>query len=280
MKTRSNIAAFVRTPFLEERFYASIILTVTMITLGTMHAEAAGARLELGGVAVAPGSTLIMPVSYQEGDSGGISVLLLRLKIPLAQVELLEVIPEASLAGSGKRLEVEVSGEELSLCVFGGRTNIAPGRLCLLLLRVLPEVSVPGIVVLSNLDTQGANRDEKRVALSGNNGVIGVVGSLTPHKADQDGDWSISLPELLRIIQLYNIGSYHCDAGSGDGYSPGPGDTACDPHDADYNPADWTVSFTELLRVIQFYNSPHAVYHVLEGTEDGFAPGPFGITYE
>jgi len=265
---------------MEERLYAAIVLTVMVITFGTVQAAAAGARLELGGVAVAPGSILIMPVSYQEGDSGGISVLLLRLKIPLAQVELREVIPEASLADSGKRLDFELSGEELSLCVFGGRSKIVSGGICRLLLRVLPEVSVPGIVVLSNLDTQGANRDEKRVALSGNNGVIGVVGNLAPHKADQDGDWSISLPELLRIIQLYNIGSYHCDSGSGDGYSPGPGDTACDPHDGDYSPVDWKISFTELLRVIQFYNSPYAVYHVLEGTEDGFAPGPFGVTYE
>ena len=279
MKTRSNIAGVHRAWVSEKRLCGVIVLTAA-IMLVSVNARAAAARLQLGGVAAAAGSTLLMPVSYQEGDSGGATVLLLRLRIPLVQVELLEVIPEASLADSGKRLDFEVSGEELSLCVFGGQTKIAPGNLCLLLLRVLPEVSAPGVIVLSNLDTQGANRDEKRVALSGNNGVIGVVGTLTPHKADQDGDWSISLPELLRIIQLYNIDSYHCDASSDDGYSPGPGDTACDPHDADYSPVDWKVSLTELLRLIQLYNSPNAVYHVLEGTEDGFAPGPFGITYD
>ena len=279
MKTRSNIADFHHTQPLEKRLCGVIMLTA-VIMLASVNAHAAEARLQLGGMVAAPGSTVLMPLSYQEGDSGGTTVLLLRLRIPLGKVEFLEVIPDESLALAGKRLDFEMSGEDLVLCVFGGRSKIVPGNLCFLLLRILPETSAPGIITLSVLDTQAANRDEKRVALAGNNGVIGVVGTLTPHKADQDGDWSISLPELLRIIQLYNIGSYHCDASTSDGYSPGPGESACDPHDADYNPADWIVSFTELLRVIQFYNSPYAVYHLLEGTEDGFAPGPFGITYE
>jgi len=44
-----------------------------------------------------------------------------------------------------------------------------------------------------------------------------------PHNADQNGDWKISLTELLRIIQFFNTGGYHpCPGQSEDNYCPGP----------------------------------------------------------
>jgi hypothetical protein len=47
-----------------------------------------------------------------------------------------------------------------------------------------------------------------------------------PHNADYDGagpDWKLSLTELLRVIQIYNVGAYSYCPGSGteDGYCPG-----------------------------------------------------------
>ena len=80
----------------------------------------------------------------------------------------------------------------------------------------------------------------------------------------------MSLSELLRVIQFYNAGGYHCDASGEDGYAPGPGDTACTPHATDYNPQDWTLSLSEVLRAIQFYNA--GAYATCPGTEDGFCP--------
>ena len=91
------------------------------------------------------------------------------------------------------------------------------------------------------------------------------------HAADQDCDRAISLSELLRIIQLYNSGGYHCDSAGEDGYGPGAGSTDCSAHNADYAPADWTINLSELLRVIQFYNS--GAYHACPTGEDGFCPG-------
>lgn len=46
-----------------------------------------------------------------------------------------------------------------------------------------------------------------------------------PHSADVDGNFSVGMSELLRVIQLYNMRSYHCDLTntSEDGYTPGPG---------------------------------------------------------
>ncbi|HPO14894.1 MAG TPA: hypothetical protein PLI09_15740, partial [Candidatus Hydrogenedentes bacterium] len=91
--------------------------------------------------------------------------------------------------------------------------------------------------------------------------------------ADQDRDHKIDLSELLRVIQLYNSNGFHCEAGSEDGYAPGPGDQSCLPHDSDYNPNDWQIGLTELLRIIQFYNSNGYHYCPEEGSEDGYCPG-------
>jgi hypothetical protein len=101
------------------------------------------------------------------------------------------------------------------------------------------------------------------------------------HSADQDENWRINLSELLRVIQLFNSGGFHCDAAGEDGYAPGAGvDQSCTPHSSDYNPQDWQVSLSELLRLIQFFNSasfspcPNAA----PPTEDGFCTGlPNGL---
>ncbi len=97
----------------------------------------------------------------------------------------------------------------------------------------------------------------------------------TFHSADyKPADWKISLTELLRTIQLYNSGAYHCDSDGEDGFAPGTGNQSCDPHDSDYNPQDWNIGLKELLRLTQFYNA--SGYHADAESEDGFAPGPAG----
>jgi len=104
-----------------------------------------------------------------------------------------------------------------------------------------------------------------------------VVIQLDPdlnHAADFNGDNVLSLPELLRIIQLYNSGEYHCDATNlEDGYAPGDGVRNCPPHTADTE-QDWAIAFSALLRVIQFFNSDGLRYcpDELVPTEDGFCP--------
>lgn len=86
----------------------------------------------------------------------------------------------------------------------------------------------------------------------------------------------MDLGELLRVIQFFNIGGYHCAlAGeeSEDGYVPGyDGDKSCRPHASDYNPQDWRIELTELLRLIQFFNMG-GYYACPEIGEDGYCPG-------
>ncbi|HPO17484.1 MAG TPA: hypothetical protein PLI09_28885 [Candidatus Hydrogenedentes bacterium] len=113
--------------------------------------------------------------------------------------------------------------------------------------------------------SEGEGGEEGEGALEGEDGFL---------TADQDHDNAISLSELLRVIQFFNSNGFHCQAGTEDGYAPGPGDTSCAPYDSDYNPTDWEISLSELLRVIQFFNSGGYHYCPGEGTEDGFCPGP------
>jgi len=101
---------------------------------------------------------------------------------------------------------------------------------------------------------------------------IAIPASAQYHSADTDGDYIISLSELLRVIQFFNSDGFHCQAGSEDGYAPGPGDTACVPHSSDYTPQNWRLNLSEVVRTIQLYNSNG--YHTQCHSEDTFAPGP------
>ena len=88
---------------------------------------------------------------------------------------------------------------------------------------------------------------------------------------DTNDSGSISLAEVLRVVQFYNSNGFHCQAGTEDGYAPGPGAEDCAQYTADYTPQDWRVSLGEILRTIQFYNT--GGYCACEGSEDGFCPG-------
>ncbi|MCX8064375.1 MAG: hypothetical protein N3G21_04305 [Candidatus Hydrogenedentes bacterium] len=103
-------------------------------------------------------------------------------------------------------------------------------------------------------------------------GVEGEINPLEIHTADINADKIISLTELLRVIQFFNVGKIHCFQGTEDGYAPGDGeDKSCRPHSSDYSPNNWSISLYELLRLIQFFNS--GGYHFCGDSEDTFCPG-------
>lgn len=109
------------------------------------------------------------------------------------------------------------------------------------------------------------------------------------HSADSNEDFAIDLPELLRVIELYNTrdgstrtGRYEPDAATTDGFAPKPdqpaGRMALYPtyHSADFD-RNGAVSLTELLRLIELYNtredsSRTGRYRVDASTDDGFGP--------
>ena len=95
------------------------------------------------------------------------------------------------------------------------------------------------------------------------------------HSGDTDRDWVLSLSEMLRTIQLYNVGQYSCSANTEDGYQPGEGVRDCLPHDLDYTGDAWHLELSEVLRMVQFFNLEEGVYHINPASEDGFAPGGY-----
>ncbi len=135
------------------------------------------------------------------------------------------------------------------------------------------DTSTEGTYVLTYAAVDNDNNEAVEVTRTVNVGACGA-GVQT---ADQDGDYVITLTELLRPIQIYNSLGYHCAENPGDtedGFVPGVGvDQTCAPYDTDYNPQDWVISLTELLRLIQFYNSLGYNYCPGQGTEDDFCPG-------
>lgn len=97
------------------------------------------------------------------------------------------------------------------------------------------------------------------------------TGAGRPHSADTNGDWKISLSELLRVVQLFNTYGYHCQTGSEDGYAPGDGVRLdCFYHNSDYMNQNWRIELSELLRLIQLYQLGSYVRDVLG--EDAFRP--------
>lgn len=97
------------------------------------------------------------------------------------------------------------------------------------------------------------------------------------HSADTSADNVIDLSELLRVVQLYNSGEFHCagdPSATEDGYEPGPGPAGCARHSSDFNgdTADWRIDLTELLRLIQLYNSGGYSFCPDADTEDSFCP--------
>lgn len=90
------------------------------------------------------------------------------------------------------------------------------------------------------------------------------------HAADTNGNGSVSLSELLRCVQLFNLGALQC-GNLEDGYEAGMSDRDCVPHSLDYAPQDWVISLPEILRLIQLHNGG---YHSCDSGEDGYCPGP------
>jgi hypothetical protein len=97
------------------------------------------------------------------------------------------------------------------------------------------------------------------------------------HSGDTTVNGIISLSELLRVVQFFNLNGYRCAVGpTEDGYVAGTvGTQDCAFHDSDTD-VDWDISLSELLRFVQFFNlgGYHYCPDAEPATEDGFCPGP------
>lgn len=180
---------------------------------------------------------------------------------------------------------VDTPGDALGIDVVGDIAYVADGD------RGLSIVPVPKVIepVVFDSETKRITVTLPSPLMAGHytlsvfneeehHELYGAVAFVPPeepdryHSADYNPrDNTISLSELLRVIQFYNNRFHHCDPQGEDGYAPEKGDETCIRHSSDYNPPDWQISLSELLRMIQFYND--AGYHADPEGEDGFASG-------
>lgn len=103
---------------------------------------------------------------------------------------------------------------------------------------------------------------------------LGNGGVDPQHSADITPDSHLTLNELLRVIQFFNIGAFSCGAGSEDGFLTGPGNMDCTPHSSDYINQDWRIELGELLRLVQFLNVDGMYICPEAQTDDGFCAFP------
>lgn len=243
----------------------------TELLLLAVAVSARGAELAVESATLDPGATIALKVALTSGAGESVASLQFDVLFDAAAVSIPEVLPGAAAVAAGKQtIFAPQSTGRIRVIVVGllSQTIIADGDVADL--QIALEADAPdGTYSLTLTSAVLSDPFGGSVPVSVVPGNL-TVGSASPHAADSNGDWKISLSEVLRVIQFFSFKSLHCDATTEDGYAPGAGNTDCAAHDSDYQPLNWSVNISEILRLIQLYNN--AGYHALNGTEDGFAP--------
>jgi hypothetical protein len=159
---------------------------------------------------------------------------------------------------------VDTYGGNSGSPVFNQDTGVVEG----ILVRGASDFNVQGNCFVSNQLADSSATEDCSKTTSFMQFIPEISTGPGDHTADQNGDNRIDMSELLRIVQLYNVSEFGCDANTEDGYSTTGTLKNCDPHSSDYNPQDWTISLPEVLRAVQFYNL--GGYVTCQGSEDGF----------
>ena len=155
------------------------------------------------------------------------------------------------------------------LCDFNGDDILSLEDL-IIALRVITKMN-PSVCY------QSASINSSQIKIEDALYIIFKLSGIVYHSGDYNpSDLKININEMLRLIQFYNAGGYHCDTNSEDGYAPEKSDTlnACPFHSSDFAHdnilADWEIDDVELNRFIQFYNADGYVPD--KNTVDGFRP--------
>jgi len=254
------------------RALSAAILLAGFALLASMPVHAAlvaGAT----GTTAPPGAPARLQVNFTSvaGDEGAI---VLKYSFDANEVTPLKVTPDTATKSLGFALDYEVAPGTLSIVLFRLASTALPTGFGLsidvALAASLPQGPRTALTPLSASNAAGPSGP---IAVTLDPIPVTIGPQVRLHSSDTTSDWRISLSELLRTVQLFNLNAFHCDAVGEDGYAPGPGDTTCTPHDSDYDPQDWSIDLSELLRLIQIYNA--GGYAPEPTGEDGFRPGPF-----
>ncbi|HOQ31161.1 MAG TPA: hypothetical protein PLA12_01475 [Candidatus Hydrogenedens sp.] len=229
--------------------------------------------LTISDVETATPGVFRLPLNW-EGNQSNISTLIIRWNSTVSNIFPLEVEPSSNL-GAEKKLMYSVTGSQINIIIYGGTQSIPDGLLGNLVAQSTTRLADNSEIQITGVTAEGADNKALPKNVLVNGGKIIVKNNNDFHSADTNKDWSISLSEVLRVVQLFNAREYHCEAGTEDGYAPFEGNKNCTPHKSDYDPQDWKIRLNELLRIIQFFNFPGGSYHPDTNGEDKYSPGPF-----
>jgi hypothetical protein len=237
-------------------------------------ASTMAAELRVGKeIAESGAAGVTVPVNLAPAPGENVSAVQFDLLYDETAFPVFDAEPGETAQAAGKSVLTSTPAKGcLRIIVTGlNQTVIAEGTLVWVVLDVaegIPELAYALTVENAVL----AAPDSTSVPVTAYGGTV-FVGRAAMHSADTNADFMIKLSELLRVIQLFNTGEFHCSPNTEDGYATGPGDRTCPHHDSDYvAPRDWRINLTELLRLIQFFNA--GGYRTANTTtEDGFAPG-------
>lgn len=229
---------------------------------------------DTAGASAPAGAGVLIPVTI---NANGESVSALALRASYDDTRLTPVLIEggSSAVMAGKSIAFSAASGVLTVSVSGGEAVIPDGLLLEILFVIDAAAPVNTPLTIEDGGSDAATPSAELLDAAVVSFSITPLANEGQHDADSDGDWKISLSELLRIIQFYNSDSFHCEGGTEDGYAPGLGAQDCFPHDSDYLLQDWEVDLSELLRLIQLFNTLQGYYQSDAGGEDGFAPGPY-----
>lgn len=249
------------------------IATVLNAVAGSLLLPAVchAASLQVGSALCNPGDPFEAPVALVRTADEQVAAIQCDFLFDTAQFSWIGVTASPSLESAGKQLQTsQVAPGRWRVLAFGfNQTLIPAGVVFTLQLQALPAATA-GMHPLSPVGLILSSPSGNPVPSQAQAGTV-TIGPASYHSADTGRDFLIQLGELLRGIQLFNAGQYHCDESTEDGYAVGFGLRECAPHNSDYRDgADWRISLTELLRLIQFFNLGG---YVPSGTaEDGYEP--------
>lgn len=236
-----------------------------------LHAVCHAASLQVGSALCNPGDPFELPVALTRADEEQVAAIQCDFSFDVNHFSWVGVTASSSLESAGKQLQTsQVAPGRWRVLAFGfNQTLIPAGVVFKLRMQALPAAA-QGMHTVSPIGLVLSSPSGNPVPSQAQAGTV-TIGPGSYHSADTGKDYLIELGELLRGIQLFNAGQYHCDQSTEDGYAVGLGPRECAPHNSDYRDgADWRLSLTELLRLIQFFNLGG---YVPSGTaEDGYEP--------
>lgn len=242
-----------------------------MLGAALLSLRAGAANLTLGSAqATAGGPAITLPLVLTPGAVQSIVGVQFDITYNATALTLESISAGPTAIAASKTLSTNVLGlGNVRAIVTGVNQNvIATGTVVNLSFKATGSAAGTLAIPLSNVFLAGKNGESIPVSITG--GSISVAGVGRFHSADTNKNRSMDLGEVLRMVQFYNVGGFHCEAGTEDGFAPGVGDQSCTHHDSDYTAQDWKINFSEIIRMVQFYNV--GGYAENAAGEDGFVP--------